>query len=265
MADVVIVKRIDFLGGEDFSEIRKGKYGIFYLECGDGEATVNGKTSSIKEGTVCIVASDDSFSFLARGISSAVCISFDISSLSTGELLPLLEVFRVKDRIRSYDEENGKEIHRRILQLDELSEKHPFYSQLLFAKLIELLCYLNTEEYKSKSESARADKISVKVINYINENLEKSFDLSDIAGSLFMSKYYMSHMFKKETGVSVGEMVFIKKMEHADILLSSGVPAQRVSELCGFNSYSAFFRIYKRIKGHSPQTKLSEKRGERKK
>ena len=46
------------------------------------------------------------------------------------------------------------------------------------------------------------------------------------------------------------------------VLKKTGVPAQRVSELCGFNLYSAFFRIYKRIKGHSPQTKLSEKRGE---
>ena len=265
MADFVLLKRIDFLGGEDFADLPKGKYGVFYLEYGNGEVKFNGNAHGVKEGTVCIVASDDSFSFIAREISSAVYVSFDISSVSTGKLLPLLEVFRVKDRLRSYDEGKGKEIRRHISQMEELSETHPFYSQLLFAKLIELLCYLNTEEYKSKSESARGDKISVKVINYINENLEKSFDLSDIAGSLFMSKYYMSHMFKKETGVSVGEMVFIKKMEHADILLSSGVPAQRVSELCGFNSYSAFFRIYKRIKGHSPQTKLSEKRGERKK
>ena len=261
MADVVLFNRMDFLGGEEFKDIPKGKFGVFYLEYGDGEIKLNGKSHIAKDGTACIVASDDTFSFIAREISSAVYISFDISVLSTPKLLPLLEVFRGKERIRSYAMANGKEIRRYIGEMEELSEDNPFYSQLLFAKLIELLCYLNTEEYKPKNERAHRDKISEKVINYINENLERSFDLSDIAGSLFVSKYYMSHMFKKETGVSVGEMVFIKKMEHADMLLSSGVPAQRVSELCGFNSYSAFFRIYKRIKGHSPQTKLSEKRG----
>jgi len=260
MENLIFFKRQDFLGGEAFDGFLKGRYGIFWLEYGEGEAVVNGKSEKIKDGTVCIVASDDTFSFLAEAISSAVCISFDISCLSNGRLLPLLEVFHVKDRMRCYENKKGEEIRGLISQIEELSENGPFYFQLLFAKLIELLCYLNTEEYKAKSESTKADRISVRVIEYISANLQKSFTLEDIASSLFVSKYYMSHMFKKETGVSVGEMVFIKKMEYADILLSSGVPAQRVSELTGFNSYSAFFRIYKRFRGHSPQTKLSEKR-----
>ena len=265
MADFVVLKKIDFLGGEVFSDIEKGHYGVFCLEYGMGDAELNGVVCSINEGGVCLIASDDTFSFSAKELSSAVCICFDIGCLSTGKLLPLLEVFHEKDRFRTYNEEDGSELGSLVSKMEELSEAAPFYSQLLYAKLIELLCLLNTEEYTGEHSRRGREKISAGVIRYISENLQNSFTLEDIASSLFLSKYYMSHIFKKETGVSVGEMVFIKKMEYADVLLSSGVPAQRVSELCGFNSYSAFFRIYKRIKGHSPQTKLSEKRGVRKK
>ena len=57
---------------------------------------------------------------------------------------------------------------------------------------------------------------------------------------------------KAENGISVGEAVLRRKIAHAKSLLDAGVPAHRASEMVGFNHYSAFFRIFKRITGHAP-------------
>jgi transcriptional regulator GlxA family with amidase domain len=62
----------------------------------------------------------------------------------------------------------------------------------------------------------------------------------------------MSHVFKAENGISVGEAVLRRKVAHAEALLASGLPAHRVCEMVGFHHYSAFFRIFKRITGHAP-------------
>ena len=92
-------------------------------------------------------------------------------------------------------------------------------------------------------------------MRYVEENIARAISLDDIAAALFVSKYHMCHVFKEEAGISVGEAVLRRKVAHARRLLEAGVPAHRVSEMVGFNHYSAFFRIFKRITGRAPTGK----------
>ena len=98
-------------------------------------------------------------------------------------------------------------------------------------------------------------RITDAVLGYIEAHISQAISLDDIAAALFISKYHMSHVFKAENGISVGEAVLRRKVAHAEMLLASGVPAHRVSEMVGFNHYSAFFRIFKRITGCAPTGK----------
>ena len=236
-----------------FSALGSGEWGILCIKQGSGIASLNGISYQMEESSVCIVSKKDSFSFVPEMESELLYVSFDEVSFASSRLLPLLEIFYLKNRVRKVSDENRKI----LLLFDEMRDiptENPFCSHLLYSKLVELLCLLGIA-FEDEKEKTSHEKISSAVIRYINENLENSFTLDDIAKSLFVSKYYMSHIFKKEVGVSVGEMVLIKKMDYADHLLSMGITAHRVSELTGFRSYSAFYRIYKRIKGRSPQGK----------
>ena len=46
--------------------------------------------------------------------------------------------------------------------------------------------------------------------------------------------------------------VIVNLTQQETAQFAAGVPAHRVSEMVGFNHYSAFFRIFKRIAGRAP-------------
>lgn len=254
MANFVSFEQKKLSAGEKVSGFDNATWGIFCIEDGSGKIVLNSINYDIDFEALCLISPKDIFCFETETETDILTVSFDESYFSSSRLLPLLEIFYLKKRVREIS--NDGRIKELLCEMKGISEETAFSSHLLYAKLIELLCALGTSWQDEKETTARG-KVSSAVIRYINENLGNSITLDDIAKSLFMSKYHMSHIFKKETGVSVGEMVLVKKMDYADHLLSMGITARRVSELTGFHSYSAFFRIYKRIKGHSPQGKGS--------
>jgi len=140
----------------------------------------------------------------------------------------------------------------------EIDAQAPLAAQRLIAKWIELMIALREAMAIPPKPQRPEQRLVDAVTCYIKENISRSITLDDIAGALFVSKYHMCHVFKKETGFTVGEIVLRHKIAHADRLIAAGTPAHRASEMVGFNHYSAFFRIYKRFMGCAPTKKLRE-------
>ncbi|MCD8206117.1 MAG: AraC family transcriptional regulator [Clostridia bacterium] len=93
------------------------------------------------------------------------------------------------------------------------------------------------------------------ILDYINSNLEKPLNLSDICEKFHYSKSYICGEFSKRVGKSVMGYIRARKMLYADALLRSGMKAGEISEFLGFNDYSTFFRMYKKIMGRAPTEK----------
>ena len=104
--------------------------------------------------------------------------------------------------------------------------------------------------------SGEAEELSLlvqKAMQYIGENLGQPLSLENIAGSLFVSKYHLSHAFSAEVGVSVYRYLMLRRLLLARQLLSSGEPAGQVCRSCGFNDYTSFYRAFKTEYGISPR------------
>lgn len=88
---------------------------------------------------------------------------------------------------------------------------------------------------------------------YINAHLTEPLTLDFIAENFFLSKYYLSHMFKKMTGYGVMEYVRLCRINKACQMLRNGLPVTTVSENIGLKNIGRFNRVFKSYVGMTPK------------
>lgn len=229
-------------------------HALLYVAAGEATLTDKNGTRAAKSGTLVLLSPGDALRATALEDAVLHTISFQLSLSAHPFLSALFLPFRVTPHERTLTGEDAAFFATVLGDMAVLPSDTPTAQQRLFAKLVELLAAIPALTPDSRERAPQAQgRIAPAVLAFVDAHMGEAISLDDIAGALFISKYHMSHVFKRETGLSVGEAVLRRKVEHAEALLASGTPAHRVCELVGFNHYSAFFRIYKRIKGHSPK------------
>lgn len=95
-----------------------------------------------------------------------------------------------------------------------------------------------------------------RAINYIHENMHRTFHVSELAEMTNMSKTSFFNSFKKIMHVAPNQYIKSTKLRKAQLLLSQGIQANEASYKVGYNSFSQFSREYKRLFGYSPSETL---------
>lgn len=91
------------------------------------------------------------------------------------------------------------------------------------------------------------------VLSYINSNLDSDLCVDSISKEFYLNKYYLMHLFKKETGYTLYNYIQKKRLIKASDYILDGIQAGEVCSLCGFNDYSAFVRSFKKEYMLSPK------------
>ncbi len=107
-----------------------------------------------------------------------------------------------------------------------------------------------------ENDISKSDKKIGEILKYINENLSSELSLDTLSEKFFISKYYLSHLFKQCTGYSVNQYITYKRVLLASELISDGFSAGYACEFVGFNDYSNFYKTYKKIMNCSPSSKI---------
>ena len=94
------------------------------------------------------------------------------------------------------------------------------------------------------------------VIEYINKNLSEDLNIDLISKEFFMDRYYLMHLFKKETGFTINNYITYKRLSHFNELTKKGLQITEACFECGFKSYSTFSRAYKKYYNTSPSRVL---------
>lgn len=93
----------------------------------------------------------------------------------------------------------------------------------------------------------------VSIITYISEHLG-DFNLQKMAAELSLNKYYLCHLFKESTGLTIHNYLFVKRLEAARFRLSSTTdPISDIAMDLGFSSFSLFSRSFKSATGITPR------------
>lgn len=89
--------------------------------------------------------------------------------------------------------------------------------------------------------------------NYIYTHLYENISLSDLADLVEMNPQYLSHLFKKEVGISIIEFIQQAKVDEAKTLLSyTKHSITEISSLLYFHDQSYFIKVFKKFAGVTP-------------
>lgn len=127
-----------------------------------------------------------------------------------------------------------------------------------FIQIISAILELATAIYK-QNENSTASPAQLQVnehiraiIHYIGENIFSNITLEKIASDLYLSPYYISHLFSKHMGMPIKQYITNVKMHRAEDLINAGDSPTDVAKILGFNYYSTFFNAYKKVLGRIP-------------
>lgn len=88
---------------------------------------------------------------------------------------------------------------------------------------------------------------------YIDMHFKETLTLEQLADEVHMNKYYLSHAFKREYGVSPINYMISRRVEESKYLLAeTDLPMSQISQLLGFSSLSYFSQVFRRSQNISP-------------
>lgn len=92
----------------------------------------------------------------------------------------------------------------------------------------------------------KSDKIIFEIQRYIQENCSEQLLISDIADKFYISKFYLTHIFKNQTGMSPRSYLTLTRLTKAyNMLHDSQLKISEIAGRCGFASPSDMARKFK--------------------
>ena len=90
-------------------------------------------------------------------------------------------------------------------------------------------------------------------LDYIEVNLDKPIQLSDVAKIIGVSEPYLSSYFKSTMNENFIPYVNRLKMKRAKELLKDGKLVYQVSDILGYENATYFSKVFKRVEGMTPE------------
>lgn len=158
-------------------------------------------------------------------------------------------------RPRGEERERYRALFSRV---EEASSGGGFAGKLLADTcVLQLIIALNRDILSAPAEADtsayRFDPKMEEITAYIRAHLAEDLSIDRLAGTFYLSRYYLMHRFKSVYGCSVHQYIRQKRLQRAAELLRQGTPALKAAEDAGFGDYSAFLRAFRSAYGKSPR------------
>ena len=148
------------------------------------------------------------------------------------------------------------------MSLDDAYTTSDYYIQkadqsLTDSEIAQLYCEMMMD-YAQKMKKIETKNIYslqiVKTIEYINNHLFENIKINDIADKINLNQFYLSTLFKQETGINLKDYILKKKIETAKNMIDySNLSFIEIAEELGFCSQSYFILSFKKIVGETPK------------
>jgi len=190
----------------------------------------------------------------AEKLLNKIALQFFIQSKGQIEIIKALGIEFISFLVRLSTEKgvDFEESYRfSMLKFNELNESDTVEKVMLWLLTVGKY-YLDLLSRKDQKESA---VIISKTITYIQKNYpNEALTVKEIAGAVFVTPSYLSHLFKKDKGISLSEYINKIRIDQAKILLrQSEMDNGEIAQRIGYVDRSYFCKIFKKIVGVSPQ------------
>ena len=226
---------------------------------------VNSKKYELKEKDIFFIPSGDIHEFQSETpTGTRIFINFELSSLNFyGDVdrirTQLCDVRLITPKDSTLYSQIENEISKILQELKCGERASELYYTARVIDILVLLCRntpsrINIENMEnSKGKSWGFNKIN-KSFEFIEKNYCEDIHLKDSAQAAGFSEYYFSRLFKEITEKSFHQYLNEFRIKKAEILLAdSNYSVSEAAYATGFSSITTFDRIFKKIKGCSPQ------------
>ena len=140
--------------------------------------------------------------------------------------------------------------------LREMELKQPGYEDICQAFMEILIIRLMRStglSVPAEPQNNVANHQCAAVRRYIDQHFKESLTLDQLAEEAHMNKFYLSHVFKREYGVSPINYMISRRLEESKYLLAeTDLSLSQIAQLLGFSSLSYFSQVFHRTQNTTP-------------
>lgn len=223
---------------------------ILFVRSGEGSVFIDEKTIPIRTGDLLVFnphlphyEAGKELSFYFFGVSNIKLENLQNNYLLTEDACPVIHT------------ENDAELFELLFShlIDEANRKLYFYDEIsssivkiLLAHILRILAYDN-ESYFKTNESYKQAK------DFIDNNFTNIKSVDDVCRHMYISRFYLTHLFKEYSGISPLKYILIKRMEQAKkLLVETDLSVSEIALLSGYAEVNSFIKTFKNIESTTP-------------
>ena len=227
---------------------------LFYVVDGKGEFNIQGQRFPVKPNDFVIINPQVEHTELSSPDEPLEYIVLGINGLSFSNLTPVSEGGHPFSFFNLRDEQ--KDILRYLNAMVQEATSQSMSYELVCHNLLEILLIKILRHQHFDLEVGKQSK-ATKDISFIKHYLEtyyhESFQLEDLASMTHLSRFYISHSFKKEIGMSPMEYLIDIRIKESKILLrTTNYSISQVADIVGFTTPTYFSKQFRKSTGISP-------------
>ena len=227
---------------------------LFYVVDGKGEFSIQGQRFPVKANDFVIINPQVEHTELSSPDEPLEYIVLGINGLSFSNLTPVSEGGHPFSFFNLRDEQ--KDILRYLNAMVQEATSQSMSYELVCHNLLEILLIKILRHQHFDLEVGKQSK-ATKDISFIKHYLEtyyhESIQLEDLASMTHLSRFYISHSFKKEIGMSPMEYLIAIRIKESKILLrTTNYSISQVADIVGFTTPTYFSKQFRKSTGISP-------------
>ena len=224
---------------------------LFYIVGGDGQFQINDLRFPVQAHQLVVVNPNVLHTEVSYDAHPLEYIVLGIEGLE----LTIPDAEESRHCIYSFPENNAVlTCMRQILQ--EMQDRKPEYETICLAYLdIIMVQLMRNASATLTPASARFpnNRQCAAVRNYIEQHYKENLTLDLLAEKVSINKYYMSHAFKREYGVSpISYLITCRIREGKRLLSETDLSLSQIAAVLGFSSSSYFSQSFRNAEGMSP-------------
>ena len=133
------------------------------------------------------------------------------------------------------------------------------YMEILIIRLMRNIA-LSVQVHPLEHVSGNSQCAAVR--HYIDLHFKEPLTLDQLSEEAHINKYYLSHIFKQEYGISPINYMISRRLEESKYLLAeTDLSMSQIAQLMGFSSLSYFSQVFRNTQGVSPKEYRQNLRG----
>lgn len=224
---------------------------LFFIVSGKGQFLIQGQVFPVDVNNLVIINPDILHTELSLNAQPLEYIVLGIDGIELATDENSNGQFCVLDHIESVEISSCL---RNILR--EMEQKNAGYEDICQAYMEILIIRLMRNTALTMQEEPQvvsSNRQCASVKRYIDLHFKEPLTLEQLSEEAHINKYYLSHIFKQEYGISPINYLISRRIDESKYLLAeTDLSMSQIAHLLGFSSLSYFSQVFRRANGNSP-------------